>query len=158
MQLYWLCNFLITKYLIICKNWCQGNDCVLWMNHTLIILYLILTASFAHLHTTLSVSWYLILLFIYIYIFFLWLAASCQPCSTCLHIPLCTVMLTLIFNSTAYCHAHSFKPYILYFILYILFFIHFILCILPLCCIFQYLHCPWSGPDSHFTAGYTISV
>ncbi len=64
-------------------------------------------------------------------------------------------MLILIFNSTAYCHAHSFIPYILYFVLYILFFIHFILCILPLCCILQYLHCPWSGPVSHFTAGYT---
>ncbi len=68
------------------------------------------------------------------------------------------VMLILIFNSTAYCHAHSFILYILYFVLYILFFIHFILCILPLCCILQYLHCPWSGPDSHFTAGYAISV
>ncbi len=56
------------------------------------------------------------------------------------------------------CHAHSFILYILYSVLYILFFIHFILCILPLCCILQYLHCPWSGPDSHFTAGYTISV
>ncbi len=52
----------------------------------------------------------------FLYFFFLWLAASCQPCSTCLHIPLCTVMLTLIFNSTAYCHAHSFIPYILYLI------------------------------------------
>ncbi len=42
---------------------------------------------------------------------------------------------------------------------YTLFCIHkFILCILPLCCILQYLHCPWSGPDSHFAAGYTISV
>ncbi len=69
-----------------------------------------------------------------------------------------TVMLILIFNSTAYCHAHSFILYILYSVLYILFFIHFILCILPLCCILQYLHCPRSGPDSHFTAGYTISV
>ncbi len=67
-----------------------------------------------------------------------------------------TVMLILIFNSTAYCHAHSFILYILYSVLYILFFIHFILCILPLCCILQYLHCPWSGPDSHFTAGYTV--
>ncbi len=33
-----------------------------------------------------------------------------------LHIPLCTVMLILIFNSTAYCHAHSFTFYILFFI------------------------------------------
>ncbi len=54
------------------------------------------------------------------------------------------VMLILIFNSTAYCHAHSFILYILYSVLYFLFFIHFISCILPLCCILQYLHCPWS--------------
>ncbi len=53
-------------------------------------------------------------LIFYIYFIFLWLAASCQPCSTCLHIPLCTVMLILIFNSTAYCHAHSFIFYILF--------------------------------------------
>ncbi len=67
---------------------------------------------------------YLILFFIYI--FFLWLAASCQPCSTCLHIPLCTVMLTLIFNSTAYYHAHSFIPYIysLYLIFYSFYFMY----------------------------------
>ncbi len=50
------------------------------------------------------------------------------------------------------------RHYTLYSVLYILFFLHFILCILPLCCTLQYLHCPWSGPDSHFTAGYTISV
>ncbi len=75
------------------------------------------------------------------------------------HSPSRTVMLILIFNSTAYCHAHSLiLYYILYSVLYILFFIHFILCILPLCCILQYLHCPCSGPDSYFTAGYTISV
>ncbi len=58
-----------------------------------------------------------------------------------------TVMLILIFNSTAYCHAHSFILYILYFVLYILFFIHFILCILPLCCILQYNICTVHGAD-----------
>ncbi len=50
---------------------------------------------------------------------------------------------------------------LLYLIFYILCFIsyfYYFLCILPLCCTLQYLHCPWSGPDSHFTAGYTISV
>ncbi len=56
-----------------------------------------------------------------------------SPCSTCLHPPPPrTVMLILIFNSTAYCHAHSLILYILYSVLYILFFIHYILCILPL--------------------------
>ncbi len=80
--------------------------------------------SFAHLHICtqhflcLDIISYLIF---YIYFIFLWLAASCQPCSTCLHIPLCTVMLILIFNSTAYCHAHSFIFYILFFISYFLF-------------------------------------
>ncbi len=68
-----------------------------------------------------------------LYLFFLWLLLM-SPCSTCLHIPPPprTVMLILIFNSTAYCHAHSLILYILYSVLYILFFIHFILCILPL--------------------------
>ncbi len=83
--------------------------------------------SFAHLHICtqhflcLDIISYLIF---YIYFIFLWLAASCQPCSTCLHIPLCTVMLILIFNSTAYCHAHSldFIIYILFFILYLIFY------------------------------------
>ncbi len=41
-----------------------------------------------------------------------------------------TVMLILIFNSTAYCHAHSFILYILCFISYFLFIL--ILCILVL--------------------------
>ncbi len=67
-----------------------------------------------------------------LYLFF------CDCCS-CHHVlPVCTsppprtVMLILIFNSTAYCHAHSLILYILYSVFYILFFIHFILCILPL--------------------------
>ncbi len=81
-----------------------------------------------------------------------------SPCSTCLHIPPPrTVMLILIFNSTAYCHAHSLILYILYSVLYILFLFILFYAYFP-CCILQYLHCPWSGPDSHFTAGYTISV
>ncbi len=69
-------------------------------------------------------QWKLSVLISYLifYIYFFVIAASCQPCSTCLHIPLCTVMLTLIFNSTAYCHAHSFILYILYFVLYIFFY------------------------------------
>ncbi len=70
-----------------------------------------------------------------------------------LHIPLCTVMLILIFNSTAYCHAHSFTFYILYLISHSSY-----LMFTSLVLFFQYLHCPWSGPDSHFTAGYTVSV
>ncbi len=80
--------------------------------------------SFAHLHThflCLDIISYLIF---YIYFIFLWLAASCQPCSTCLHIPLCTVMLILIFNSTAYCHAHSFIFYSLYLIFYSFYFMY----------------------------------
>ncbi len=128
-------------------------------NHSQSVIYShsLLSTSYwqCHLHTTLSVSWYLILFFIFI-IFVI--AASWQPCSTVCTFLSRTVMLILIFNSTAYCHAHSFILYILYSVLYILFFIHFILCILPLCCIIQYFHCPWSRPDSHFTAGYTISV
>ncbi len=83
-----------------------------------------------HLHTSLSVSCHIL------YLFF------CDCCS-CHHVlPVCTfpppppptrtVMLILIFNSTAYCHAHSLIFYILYSVLYILFFIYFTLCILPL--------------------------
>ncbi len=106
----------------------NSSDLLQITNHTLIILYLILSVSLAHLHICtqhflcLDIISYLIF---YIYFIFLWLAASCQPCSTCLHIPLCTVMLILIFNSTAYCHAHS-----LDFIFYILFFISYFLFIL----------------------------
>ncbi len=43
-----------------------------------------------------------------------------------LHIPLCTVMLILIFNSTAYCHAHSFIFYILFFISYFSFILSYV--------------------------------
>ncbi len=43
-----------------------------------------------------------------------------------LHIPLCTVMLILIFNSTAYCHAHSFTFYILFFISYFSFILSYV--------------------------------
>ncbi len=62
-------------------------------------------------------SWYLIL---FLYLFF------CDCCHVNHVQPVCTflsrtVMLTLIFNSTAYCNAHSFILYILYFVLYILF-------------------------------------
>ncbi len=88
-----------------------------------------------HLHTTLSfahITFCILLSYHILYLFF------CDCCS-CHHVlPVCTsppprtVMLILIFNSTAYCHAHSLILYILYSVLYILFFIHFILCILPL--------------------------
>ncbi len=79
----------------------------------------------------------------------------CQPCTTYLHIPLyctflsCTIMLILIFKSTVYYHANYFIFYILFFIsflLFISFYVYFVLFSII-------LHCPWSGPDSHFTAG-----
>ncbi len=38
----------------------------------------------------------------------------------------CTVMLILIFNSTAYCHAHSFTFYILFFISYFSFILSYV--------------------------------
>ncbi len=89
----------------------------------------VICTQYCHLHTTLSVSWYLIIFYIFFF---------CD-CCLCHHVlPVCTsppprsVMLILIFNSTAYCHAHSLILYILYSVLYILFVIHFILCILPL--------------------------
>ncbi len=120
------------------------------------IIYLILTVSFAH-NTVICTQQFLYLDILSYFIFILFvIAAHVTMFNLFAHSPSRTVMLILIFNSTAYCHAHSLILYILCF--YILFFIHFILCILPLCCIVQYLHCPWSGPDSHFTAGYTISV
>ncbi len=96
-----------------------------------------------HLHTILSFahntvictqhSLYLDILSYFIYFFFViaayvtifYLFAHPPP-------PPRSVMLILIFNSTAYCHAHSLILYILYSVLYILFVIHFILCILPL--------------------------
>ncbi len=96
-----------------------------------------------HLHTLLSVFWYLILLFIFLRL--LLHVNHVQPICTFLS---CTVMLILIFKSTVYYHAH----YFIFCSLYFFIFIHFILCIL-LCVVFYILHCPWSGPDSHFTAG-----
>ncbi len=91
-----------------------------------------------HLHTSLSVFWYLIFLRLLLR----------QPCTTYLHIPLLYshAYLILIFKSTVYYHAHF-----IFCSLY-LFFIHLILCIFFV--LFSIiLHCPWSGPDSHFTAG-----
>ncbi len=91
------------------------------INHSQSVRYShsLLSTSYwqCHLHTTLSVSWYLILFFIFI---FLWLlhVNHVQPVCTFLSR---TVMLILIFNSTAYCHAHSFILYILFFISYFLF-------------------------------------
>ncbi len=118
------------------------------INHSQSVIYShsLLSTSYwqCHLHTTLSVSWYLDILF-FIYIFFLWLLLHVnhvQPVCTFLSR---TVMLILIFNSTAYCHAHSFILYILHSVLYILFFIHFILCILPLCVFYNI--CTVHGAD-----------
>ncbi len=65
-----------------------------------------------------------------------------QPVCT---FPSRTVMLILIFNSTAYCHAHSFILYILYSVLYILFFIHFIYAYFP--CVVFYNICTVHGAD-----------
>ncbi len=64
-------------------------------------------------------------MYIYFCIFILFFVIGCfmSTMYNLLHIPLCTVMLILIFNSTAYCHAHSFTFYILHFTFYILFFI-----------------------------------
>ncbi len=86
-----------------------------------IILYLILTVSFAH-------STFCVLVFFLFFFFFLVLLLHdnhVQPVCTFLS---CTFLLILIFKSTVYCHAHF-----LYFVLYILFFTYFILCIFPLC-------------------------
>ncbi len=75
-------------------------------------------------------------------------------CDWLLHVnhvqPVCTflsrtVMLILIFNSTAYCHAHSFIPYILYFVLYILFL--FILFYVYFPCVVLYNICTVHGAD-----------
>ncbi len=60
-----------------------------------------------HLHTALSVFWHF---------YFFGIAATWQPCTTCLHIPLLYIPAYL----TAYCHAHSFIFYILVFISYFL--------------------------------------
>ncbi len=103
-----------------------------------LILYLILSYWQCHLHTTLSVSWYLIILFIFLRL--LLHVNHVQPVCTFLS-P--TVMLTLIFNSTAYCHAHSFIFYILFFIsyfLFILFYVYF-----P--CVVFYNICTVHGAD-----------
>ncbi len=57
-------------------------------------------------------------------------------------------------------HIHIHMHILLYFIFYSLYLIFhsFYLMFTSLVLFFQYLHCPWSGPDSHFTAGYTVSV
>ncbi len=97
------------------------SDLLQITNHTLIILYLILSVSFAH---NTSVSLYHIL-FLYLFYFFV-IGCFMSTMFNCLHIPLCTVMLILIFNSTAYCHAHSFIFYILFFISYFLFILFYV--------------------------------
>ncbi len=96
-----------------------------------LITHSLFSTSYCQCHLHICAQHFLCLdiisyLIFYIYFIFLWLAASCQPCSTCLHIPLCTVMLILIFNSTAYCHAHSFIFYIysLYLIFYSFYFMY----------------------------------
>ncbi len=85
------------------------------------------------------------------------LGGAGAPASPSLAPPM--VMLILMFNSTAYCHAHSFILYILYSVLYFLFL--FILFHAYFPCVVFYNICTVHGafsPDTHFTAGYTISV
>ncbi len=88
--------------------------------------------SFAHLHTcTLAHYTFCILylvnriLFLYLFYFFV-IGCFMSTMYNLLHIPLCTVMLILIFNSTAYCHAHSFTFYILFFISYFSFILSYV--------------------------------
>ncbi len=94
--------------------------------------------SFAHNTFCVLVSYYLIFYFIF---FRLLLHVNhVQPVCTFLSR---TVMLILIFNSTAYCHAHSFIFYILFFIsyfLFILFYVYF-----P--CVVFYNICTVHGAD-----------
>ncbi len=85
--------------------------------------------SFAHLHTctlhvlySVSCKSYLT----FIYFFFFVIGCFMSTMYNLLHIPLCTVMLILIFNSTAYCHAHSFTFYILFFISYFSFILSYV--------------------------------
>ncbi len=82
------------------------------------------TCTLAHLHTTRSVSCKSYLIFIFILFFVIGCFMSTMY--NLLHIPLCTVMLILIFNSTAYCHAHSFTFYILFFISYFSFILSYV--------------------------------
>ncbi len=80
-------------------SWTQTQPLnIIWLlqitNHTLITLYLILSVSFAHLHTTLSVSWYHILsYFLYYFNCFLWLGCfivnHVQPVCTFLSVQSC---------------------------------------------------------------------
>ncbi len=82
------------------------------------------TCTLSHLHTTRSVSCKSYLIFIFILFFVIGCFMSTMY--NLLHIPLCTVMLILIFNSTAYCHAHSFTFYILFFISYFSFILSYV--------------------------------
>ncbi len=121
-------------------NWTQPLNIMMTSltNHSQSVIYSHSLSSTSywqcHLHTILSfahITFCILLSYHILYLFF------CDCCS-CHHVlPVCTsppppYSLILIFNSTAYCHAHSLILYILYSVLYILFFIHFILCILPL--------------------------
>ncbi len=73
------------------SNWTQTQPLNIMMtsltNHSQSVIYSLslLSTSYwqCHLHTTPSVSWYLIF-----YIYSFCDCCSCQPCSTCLHIPL----------------------------------------------------------------------
>ncbi len=108
-----------------------SSDLLQITNHTLITLYphncqchLLICTLASHLHTTRSVSCKSYLIFIFILFFVIGCFMSTMY--NLLHIPLCTVMLILIFNSTAYCHAHSFIFYILFFISYFSFILSYV--------------------------------
>ncbi len=96
------------------------SDLLQITNHTLIILYLILSVSFAH---NTSVSLYHIL-FLFILFFCDWLL-HVNHVQLFAHSSLYSHAF-LIFNSTAYCHAHSFIFYILFFISYFLFILFYV--------------------------------
>ncbi len=100
---------------------------------TFIILYLILTVSFAHNTFCVLVS----LCFIY----FFGIAATCQPCTTCLHIPLLYIPAYL--NIQVYSILSCTFFYILFFISYFLlisFYVYFL-------CVVFYNICTVHGAD-----------
>ncbi len=86
--------------------------------------------SFAHLHTCTTCTQHVLYLVnrILFFIFILFFVIGCfmSTMYNLLHIPLCTVMLILIFNSTAYWSCTFFTFYILFFISYFSFILSYV--------------------------------
>ncbi len=107
------------------------------INHSQSVRYShsLLSTSYlqCHLHTSLSVFWYLIFIVFYFFLKLLLHVNHVQPICTFLS---CTVMPILIFKSTVYYHAHFYILYLIFCSLYLFLFYSFNFMYTSLCCFF----------------------